>query len=53
MNCTNAGNVSITYSDGSTDTIPVAAGVLTVLRAAITKVNSSGTTATATYENWK
>jgi hypothetical protein len=53
VNCSGAGNVSVTYSDGTTDTFPVAAGVLTVLRAAITKVNSSGTTATATYENWK
>lgn len=52
INCTVAGNVSMTFSDASTLTIPVSVG-LTILPFAITTINASGTTATATYTNLK
>ena len=52
VNCTAAGNVSLTYADGSTDVIPVNVG-LSYIAGAITTVNSVGTTATATYANMK
>lgn len=50
--CTAAGNVSFTYTDGTTDVIPVQVG-LSVWAGAITTVNTAGTTATATYANLK
>ncbi len=50
--CTVAGNVAVTYFDGSTGTWAVALGTQT-LPIAITEVNSSGTTATCTYFNLK
>lgn len=50
--CTVAGNVSVTFSDASTGVYPLLAGVNT-FPWQITQVNTSGTTATATYENWK
>lgn len=50
--CTAAGNVAVTYADGSTGIWPVAVGT-TTLPISITTVNSSGTTATATYANLK
>lgn len=50
INCTVAGNISLTFFDGSTLVTPVNVGV-TILPFAVTKVNSSGTTATATYAN--
>ena len=52
INCTTAGNVSLTYADGSTDVIPIAAG-LNYLAGAVTTVNSVGTTAVATFANMK
>lgn len=52
INCTAAGTVSLTYADGSTDVIPIAAG-LNYVSGAVTTVNSAGTTATATYANMK
>lgn len=52
INASAAGNVSVTFSDGSTYTFPVAAG-LTLVPFSVTKVNTSGTTATATYANIK
>jgi len=52
VNCTVAGNVSVTFSDAPSSTYPVSVG-LNVFPFAVTKVNTSGTTATATYENWK
>jgi hypothetical protein len=50
INCTVAGNVSVTFFDGSALVVPVNVGV-TILPFAVTRVNSSGTTATATYAN--
>jgi hypothetical protein len=50
INCTAAGNVSVNFTDGSTFIWPVAQGV-TVYTWAVTGVNVSGTTATATYYN--
>ena len=50
--CTTAGNVSVTYADGSQGLIPVNIG-LTYISAAITTVHSSSTTAVATYGNMK
>jgi hypothetical protein len=50
--CSAAGNVNVTFSDTSTGTYPVLVG-LNVFPFAVTQVNSSGTTATATYQNWK
>ncbi|HZK99031.1 MAG TPA: hypothetical protein VFC47_03950, partial [Caulobacteraceae bacterium] len=52
MNCTVAGNVSVTLADSSTDTVPVAVG-LNILPLAASEVNTSGTTATCTYFNLK
>lgn len=52
---TASGNVSVTFSDSSTGIYPVtgsAGGIMNVFPFAVTQVNSSGTTATATYENW-
>lgn len=50
VNCSVAGNVSIAFADGSTHVFPVTTGY-TILPYAIAKVNTSGTTATATYAN--
>lgn len=50
--CTVAGNVALTLADASTITVPVAVG-FTVLPFAATTVNTSGTTATASYYNLK
>ena len=52
INCTVAGNVSVTFTDASTLVIPVVVGI-TTLSWAVTAVNTSGTTATATYANLK
>lgn len=52
INCTTAGNVSLTYADGSVDVIPVSVG-LSYIAGAITTINSAGTTATATYAAMK
>ena len=52
ISCTAAGNVSVTYSDASTDTFPVNVG-LSIIPGEFTTVNTSGTTATATYANLK
>lgn len=49
---TTAGNVSITLKDGSIMVIPVSVG-LTSFPAGVTTINSSGTTAVATYYNMK
>ena len=48
VKCTVAGNVAVTMADGSVLVIPVPTG-LTQLDLSISKVNTSGTTATATY----
>lgn len=48
--CTVAGNVSLKMADGSTNVVPVAVG-LTILPYSVLGVNTSGTTATATYSN--
>jgi len=50
IDATAAGNVSLTFFDGSTLVVPVNAGI-TILPFAVTAVNTSGTTATATYAN--
>jgi hypothetical protein len=50
--CTAAGNVSVTFADTSVGAYPLAVGV-NVFPFQVTEVNTSGTTATATYENWK
>ena len=50
--CMVAGNVSVTYSDGSTGVWPVVVGTQT-LPLAVAIVNSGGTTAVATYFNVK
>jgi hypothetical protein len=50
--CTVAGNVAMTMADASIITLPVAVGWNTFPFAA-TAINSSGTTATATYYNLK
>ena len=50
--CTVAGNMSVTFTDASTLTVPVAVGWQT-FPFAITAVNSSGTTATCAYSNLK
>lgn len=52
VKCTVAGNVAITYSDDSISVLPVVVG-LNVFYSAVKKVNTTNTTATATYENWK
>lgn len=51
-NCTTAGVVSMTYPDGSTGLWPLVVGIQTI-PAAATMINSSGTTATATYTGLK
>ncbi len=48
--CTAAGAVSVTFPDASVLVFPVQTG-LTVLPFKVTRVNTSGTTATATYAN--
>jgi hypothetical protein len=48
INCTVAGNVAVTFFDGSTLIFAVSVGP-SMLPFAVTEVNSSGTTATATY----
>lgn len=45
-----AGNVSATLSGGSTLVFPVPVG-LTIIPLSVSEINSSGTTATATYAN--
>jgi len=50
VNCTSAGNVSVTFPDGSTLVFPVAVGFET-FPFAVKMINSAGTTATATYSN--
>lgn len=52
VNCTVAGNVSLVFADGSNHVIPVSVGY-TTLPFAVTRVNVTGTTATATYANLK
>ena len=52
VNCTAAGNVSLTLADASTIVVPVVVGFQT-LPFAVTEVNAPGTTATATYFNLK
>ena len=52
INCSAAGNVSLTYADGSVDVIPVSVG-LSYIAGAITTINNAGTTATATYAAMK
>lgn len=52
INCTVAGNVSVTFPDASVLVFPVAVGFQTY-PFAVTAINSSGTTATATYGNLK
>lgn len=49
--CSVAGNVAVTFANASIGIYPVALG-MTVFPFAATQVNTSGTTATATYENW-
>jgi hypothetical protein len=50
INCTVAGNVSITAANG-TDTLQVAVGS-SFFPIGVIRVNSTGTTATATYKNY-
>jgi hypothetical protein len=50
INCTVAGNVAMTLSDASIITVSLPIGVF-VLPFAATKINTAGTTATATYWN--
>lgn len=52
INCTVAGNVSITFTDTSVYVFPVNPG-FSAFPFAVTAVNASGTTATATYANFK
>lgn len=52
VNASVAGNVSVTFPDASTLVFPVVVGFQT-FPFAVTEVNSSGTTATATYANLK
>jgi hypothetical protein len=49
-NCTVAGNVSVTYANGSTGVYIVIVGT-DIFQSSITTINSSGTTATCTYAN--
>lgn len=51
VNASAAGTVNVTFANGTTGSYPVKPG-LTVFRIGVTRV-SSGSTATATYENWK
>lgn len=48
VSCTAAGNVNLQFADGSTFAIAVAVGT-TLLPFSVTKVLTSGTTATATF----
>jgi hypothetical protein len=48
VNCTVAGNVSITFSDDSTHIFPIVVGY-SVFPYSVKKFNTTGTTATATY----
>jgi len=50
--CTAAGNISVTYSDGSTGVWSATFGTQTY-PIAVTTVSSAGTTATCTYSNLK
>lgn len=50
INCTVAGNVSIAVPNGS-DTLQVAVGS-SFFPLGVVRVNSTGTTATATYKNY-
>lgn len=50
VNCEAAGNVSVTFVDNSTLIVPVSPGPQ-FLPLAVTKINATGTTATATYAN--
>ena len=50
VNCTVAGNVTVTFFNGQTHVIVVAVGY-SVFPYMITNVTVSGTTATATYAN--
>ena len=50
VNCTVAGNVSIAVANGS-DTLQVAVGS-SFFPIGVARVNSTGTTATATYKNY-
>ena len=50
--CSVAGNVAVTYGDGSIGVWPVVVGTQT-LPISILTVNTSGTTATCTYANLK
>jgi hypothetical protein len=50
--CTTAGNVSMTFIDGSTLVLPVYVGWQTFFYC-VTTINASGTTATAAYYNLK
>lgn len=53
VNCSGPGNVSVTLEDGSTELITMTSAGYFVFPYAVTKVNSLGTTATATYANLK
>ena len=48
--CSGAGNVKFKTVDGSTPTYPIAVG-LTILPFQVVRVFTTGTTATATFEN--
>ena len=48
---TTGGNVSVLLTGGQTRIYPVVPG-LNVLPLSVTKVNTTGTTASGTYENW-
>ena len=50
--CTTAGNIVVTFADASTLVLPVYVGWQT-FPFAVTTINASGTTATATYYNLK
>lgn len=49
--CTGAGNVKVKFANGQTGTYPIAVG-LTYFPWAVVRVFTTGTTATATFENW-
>lgn len=50
INCTVAGNVTVVLEDGTTEVIAVSPGYFT-FPYRVKRVNSTGTTATATYAN--
>lgn len=52
VNCSVPGNVAVTFADTSTLVTPVSVGA-NIFPWAVTKINTSGTTATATYANLK